>query len=200
MGNTRLTALLFSGGIDSTAVAWWLRPDKLLTVDYGQRTACSEISAATEIGRLLEIPHYFIRLDLSGIGGGSLVGKAPSSFSEHAEWWPFRNQFLVTIGSAWALSNGVGRLMMGTVKSDCCFADGTHDFFDSMSKVLRMQEGNLELDAPALELDSATLVTKSGMATKNLLLCHSCSVSDYQCGMCRSCLKYRSVLDQFGLL
>ncbi|RUW76172.1 7-cyano-7-deazaguanine synthase, partial [Mesorhizobium sp. M1E.F.Ca.ET.063.01.1.1] len=29
--------LLFSGGLDSSALAWWLRPELCVTINYGQR-------------------------------------------------------------------------------------------------------------------------------------------------------------------
>lgn len=43
------TALLLSGGMDSVSIAWWLRPDVALTIDYGQKPAEAEIDAAGQV-------------------------------------------------------------------------------------------------------------------------------------------------------
>lgn len=42
-----MRALLLSGGLDSTAIAAWQRPDVCVTVDYGQRPARGELAAST---------------------------------------------------------------------------------------------------------------------------------------------------------
>ncbi len=62
--------LLFSGGIDSTALAAWLRPNVLVTVDYGQRVADAEVRAATEIATRLGLRHELIRVDAGALGVG----------------------------------------------------------------------------------------------------------------------------------
>ena len=200
MGNSGITALLFSGGIDSTAIAWWKRPDKLLTIDYGQRTAVAEIESSKCLAGFIGIPHELLHVDLKEIGLGSLYGGDPSRLSDHPEWWPFRNQMLITVAAAWSVANDVDKLLIGTVKSDSCFGDGTKKFVDAMKSLLQLQEGSIQLEAPALDLDSFDLVKVSGMPREHLLLCFSCSVALDACGTCRSCLKYRSVLHSSGLL
>jgi 7-cyano-7-deazaguanine synthase len=195
-----MTTLLFSGGVDSLALAWWRRPDWLLTVDYGQVTAESEVEVSSVFAGMLGIRHDIVRFDLSSVGSGTLAGRGSLELSSFAEWWPYRNQFLITIGAAWSLGRGVDRLWIGTVKSDACFADGTPAFIDGMNRVVSMQEGAVVVEAPASALETWELVEKSGLPLDYLLLCHTCTMSVKPCGHCRSCGKHRDILERFSLI
>lgn len=48
-------AILLSGGMDSIALAYWLRPEVAITLDYGQKAAEAEIAAAARVAQLLRI-------------------------------------------------------------------------------------------------------------------------------------------------
>ncbi|WP_079606095.1 7-cyano-7-deazaguanine synthase [Bradyrhizobium erythrophlei] len=92
-----MKVLLFSGGLDSSALASWKRPDVCLTIDYGQRPASGEIAAAKAICDELRIRHELLTVDLRALGSGSLGGKPQSSLAQAEEWWPYRNQMLITL-------------------------------------------------------------------------------------------------------
>ncbi len=111
---TRL--LLLSGGLDSAAVAAWQRPDHCLVVDYGQAPASAEARAAGAIARDLGLELTRVTVDASQVGAGlmSNAGKG-SEVSDAAEWWPFRNQLLITIAGAWAVVRGYSTILLGTV-------------------------------------------------------------------------------------
>ena len=51
------TALLLSGGIESTILAYEYKPDIAITIDYGQASANSEIKASKYICNKLNINH-----------------------------------------------------------------------------------------------------------------------------------------------
>ncbi len=195
MVNTGLTALLFSGGIDSVALAHWKRPDVLLTINYGQTTASAEIRTARYFARELNLPLDVVETDLRCIGSGSLAKMPACAEGVHPEWWPFRNQLLVSIGAAWASIHGVSRLLIGTVKSDECFADGRMEFLNAMNALLAVQEGAIQIEAPAIEMEGLDLVKVSKMAHRYLPMCFSCNVSVKPCGNCRSCIKFGQILD-----
>src|SRR5688500_9014701 len=91
------TALLLSGGMDSIALAWWKRPDLAFTVDYGQLAAAEEIDASAAICRELGTPHVVLRLDARELGSGDMAGSSPDPNAPASDWWPYRNQFLVTL-------------------------------------------------------------------------------------------------------
>lgn len=202
-----LTLLLLSGGLDSAALAAWQRPDRTLFVDYGQRPAATESAAAAAVAAELGLPHARVTVDASAVGAGVLaVGDAVLDSSPSPEWWPFRNQLLVTLAAAWALraggtAAGGWRVLLGTVAQDGRrHLDGTRDFFAAMDALLRAQEGAVGCDAPALDLETEELVTISGAADDVLAWTHSCHTSNRPCLDCPGCHKREQVLARLGRL
>jgi 7-cyano-7-deazaguanine synthase len=185
--------------MDSIAVAYWKRPEIAITVDYGQKPAQAEIQASSEVCRALGIEHLVLRIDCSAIGSGDLAGTAALPMAPASEWWPFRNQLLVTIAAARVLSRGVNTLLLGTVESDRIHADGTPQFVAAISTLLSLQEGNIRLDAPAIELSSASLVRTSGVPIEILAWAHSCHVSNLACGRCRGCAKHFATMKELDI-
>lgn len=110
-----MRALLLSGGIDSIALAYWMRPDIAFTVDYGQLAAKAEIDISAKITSQLNIQHEVLIARVDNLGSGDLVGKTPATVSPSTEWWPFRNQFLATIAGMRGVSLGVSEMLFGTV-------------------------------------------------------------------------------------
>src|ERR1044071_7215477 len=102
------TGLLLSGGMDSTALAYWKRPQVAYSIDYGQLPAEGEIRAAEAVCAALSVRHRVVKADCSGFGLGDMAGKPASSLSPISEWWPFRNQLIITLAGAAALGDGVG--------------------------------------------------------------------------------------------
>ena len=91
--------LLLSGGLDSSAAAAILQPVGTLVIDYGQVTAPAEIAAARSIANALNLPNEVLRADCAPAGSGLLHGHEPDAEAPSAEWWPFRNQLLATLGA-----------------------------------------------------------------------------------------------------
>lgn len=199
MGDSGLTALLFSGGMDSVALAHYRRPDVLITINYGQVVALAEIKAAKYFASELQLPLIILDANFGAVGSGSLANSEPSQ-GRHPEWWPFRNQLLVSVAAAWSVNNGVRKLMIGTVGSDSCFADGTVEFVQTISRLLAIQEGGLTLDAPAIGMTSVELIRAAQMPVRLLPMCFSCNVSARPCGECRSCLKFIATMNDIEQL
>lgn len=80
-------AILLSGGMDSIALVYWLRPEVAITLDYGQKSAEAEIAAATQVAKYLDIEHYILHIDCSSLGSGDLVGTKPIGDAPVSEWW-----------------------------------------------------------------------------------------------------------------
>lgn len=192
------TGILLSGGIDSIALAYWKRPDWAVTVDYGQRPAEAEIRAAAKICIELNIRHDIITADCSSLGSGDLVGSSPLKSSPSPEWWPFRNQLLITLAGMRAIQAGIQTLVLGAVKSDGFHVDGTKSFFQTIDQVMSIQEGGIRVSAPAVELTSVELVRISGIPKSLLSWAHSCHVSEVACGDCRGCYKHQAVMETLG--
>lgn len=185
--------------MDSIAVAYWQRPEVAITIDYGQRPAAAEIRAAETVANALKLEHHIIRADLSTLGSGDMAGSAPLSMAAVPEWWPFRNQMLITLAAMRAVAIDVQRLLIGTLKTDERHADGRASFIAAMDTMLQLQEGAVTLEAPALGLSAIELIEKSGVPMELLAWAHSCHVADYACGMCRGCRKHYETLQELGV-
>lgn len=190
--------LLLSGGLDSTALAVIHRPAVCLTIDYGQRAAQGEIQAAREICRELGLRHDVLALPLNGLGLGLMAGQTGSAHSEHPEFWPFRNTLLITLGAMFAVTHGLGRVLIGTLATDLRHRDGLPDFLRLMAELVRMQEGGIEVVAPALDDDALSLIRRSNAPASVLGWTHSCHVSAIACGQCPGCHKHSNTLEELG--
>jgi len=186
-------ALLLSGGMDSIALAFWKRPEIAFTVDYGQAAASAEVAAATQVCDELGIAHQVIRADCSSLGSGDMAGKDPLALAPVPEWWPFRNQLLITLAGMRAASLGVRTILVGSVASDGAHADGRPDFYEAVDRLMRLQEGSIGVDAPALGMTTVELVRLSGVPKELLAWAHSCHLGPLACGGCRGCVKHYEV-------
>lgn len=184
------TALLLSGGMDSLSLAWWKRPDIAFTLDYGQLAAQAEIEASKTICLKLGIPHHIINIDCRQLGSGDMAGSQADSHAPASDWWPYRNQLLVTLAAMKAISFGVTHLWLGTVKSDGFHRDGSPEFMAAISQLLSLQEGGMIVEAPAIGLSTAELVRESAIPGELLAWAHSCHKAEVACGNCRGCNKY----------
>lgn len=212
--------LLLSGGMDSAALAHWVRPEAALYIDYGQRPADSEERAATAVANALGIPIDIFHVDLSTLGAGLLLreeaddgsareqgGSAADAVSPSPEWWPLRNQLLCSLAAAWALSarapsnTPIRKVLTATVAGDGSrHVDGTKAFYEAMDAVTSMQEGNIRVLAPAAGLSAAELVRASGVTESVLGWTHSCHRGLVPCTACPGCWKRFDVLGEVGML
>lgn len=193
------TGLLLSGGVDSTALAWWQHPDIAYTINYGHAAAEAEIRVAGGLCRRLGCKHHVIEVDLAPLGSGPLAGLQPSSLSKHSEWWPFRNQVLCTLAGMHAVQHGIGRLLVGTVITDRRHRDGRPEFLRTLDQLMRQQEGRLRIAAPAIKLDSRTLLHRARLPKEVLLHTHSCHRGNTHCGLCPGCTKRLDLFRALGL-
>jgi len=189
------SVLLLSGGIDSTALAYSLEPDLAITVDYGQICADAEVQAATKIADELDLEHHIIEVDCRELGTGSLAGEEQLDSASTPEWWPFRNQLIITMAATEALRRDANEIISGSVESDQQHADGRKEFYEKMDALLSFQEGSLNISAPAIEQTSEELVEESEAPRSLLGWTHSCHESGTACGQCRGCMKRHRVLD-----
>jgi len=187
-------AILLSGGIDSIALCYWKRPEIAVTIDYGQIPAKSEFQASESICKILGISHVTYRVDCSELGSGDLSNAKALNIAPSPEWWPYRNQLLVTLAAMKVVSMEVGELMIGSVISDGFHKDGTHEFYNLLNSLVNYQEGNIIISAPAISMTSVELVLNSSVPPEILLYAHSCHKNNIPCGRCRGCYKYIDVI------
>ncbi|MGO9791651.1 MAG: 7-cyano-7-deazaguanine synthase [Solirubrobacteraceae bacterium] len=190
--------LLLSGGLDSTGVAGLLQPDAALTIDYGQVSAAGEEGAGRSVARHLGIPWNHLRVDCSPVGSGLLAGCEPDPCAPVREWWPFRNQLLATLAAAWALPRGFQSIVLGSVSTDGCHLDGTAQFYAKLDGLIRLQEGGMNVEVPAIGMTTAELLRQVDLESGVLGFTHSCHRSPIACGACPGCAKRAAVLEELG--
>lgn len=183
-------ALLLSGGMDSVSIAWWKRPEHAITIDYGQRAAQAEMAASAAVCAAMGIKHHVVAIDCRSLGSGDMAGTAPNSAAPASDWWPYRNQMLITFAVMKAITLGMSTLYIGTVRSDEGHRDGTTEFVRLMNDLVRYQEGELKVEAPAIGFSTPELVKYCGVPDQILAWAHSCHKADLPCNNCRGCNKY----------
>ena len=140
--------------MDSIALAYLKRPKYAFTLDYGQKAALAEINAARQVSKELSIDHHIIRVDCGSLGSGDMSSKPSISMSPVSEWWPYRNQLLVTLACMKGVVLGINELIVGSVKTDDAHKDGTMEFYSYLSTLVQYQEGAIKISCPYKESKS----------------------------------------------
>ncbi len=193
------SVLLLSGGVDSTAVAALERPTACLAVDYGQVTARGELAAARGVADSLGLTLDTVEVDCAAVGSGLLHGSRAASAAPSAEWWPYRNQLLVTLAAAWALPRDLDEVIVAAVATDGFHRDGQAEFFAQLDSLIAYQEGELRVSAPAIGKSTVDLVREARIGKDVLGWTFSCHRSVPACGDCPGCNKRRATFAELGL-
>ena len=196
---TRLTsALLLSGGMDSSSIAFVDRPRYAININYGQKSALAEKKAALAVCKLVGIELIELDIDCSVLGSGDLKGTKALSIGSESDWWPYRNQLLITLAAAKAVELGCNELLIGTVASDGHHKDGTEEFIRLMNDLVSYQEGELSILAPAIDSDIVSYIKRNNVPLELLALTHSCHKADLPCCQCRGCYKHQNTMEDLG--
>lgn len=188
------SVLLLSGGLDSATLAYVYQPDLTVTVDYGQCCADAEIQASAQIADQLNLTHETIEVDCKSLGAGTMAGRQKTGLGDAPEWWPYRNQLVITLVAMDVVCRGANRLLVGAVADDQTHADGQAKFFELIDTLLSFQEGNLRVEAPTIDRTTEELVREVNPPESLLGWTHSCTASNTACGECSSCKKRQRVL------
>jgi 7-cyano-7-deazaguanine synthase len=178
-------------------LAWLARPDIAIIVDYGQVSAKGEIDASKSICDYIGIDHRVVSARADFVKIGLLAGIRSVEGKNNPEFWPFRNQFIITCALMGIYSESVNQLLIGTVRGDKKFADGTKGFLDAANALIAVQEERIMIEAPAIDITSAELLVRSGLPKSLIGLTFSCHAADVACGECPGCVKNRALLAEF---
>jgi 7-cyano-7-deazaguanine synthase len=193
------TVLLLSGGLDSSSLAAWIRPDACLFVDYGQLAAGAERQASERVTNELALRWFELSVDCGAVGSGLMSRRPQVALAPSPEWWPFRNQLLGTLAVAWALARGFTDVAFGAVRGDGArHSDGSQAFFRAFDALVSGQEGGIRIGTPAIELSTEDLIAKSGIRRSVLGLTFSCHAANPGCGACPGCAKRTAVFDSLS--
>jgi len=193
-------AVLLSGGVDSICLAYGIKPEIAYTIDYGQIVAEREIYVSKYICNELDIEHKVIKVDCKHLGSGSLANSKSSHISPSKEWWPFRNQLLVTLASMKSVNDSVSEIFLASVKSDNFHKDGTKNFYELINNLLSYQEGEIKVKCPTLEYFSHELALKYNVPERLITMAHSCHISNLACGKCSGCIKQLKVRYELNIV
>jgi len=214
---------LLSGGLDSTvATAWAVRNggvDLALTVDYGQRCAARERTAAALVASHLEVDHRLVEIPfLRDLGGSALTDRSavlPSlarndlddrpkaDDAARAVWVPNRNGLLVNVAACWAEAIGAARVVVGFNAEEAgSFPDNSDDFVAALSAALAYSTGNkVEAESPLGGRNNTELVKLGLEVGAPLELIWSCYGSgETHCWQCPSCQRLKRALEENGIL
>lgn len=192
------TVLLLSGGLDSAALAAWIRPALTLFVDYGQKPRDAEARAARAVAKHLDLPFTSISLSLTDLGGGLMHDDTPLPGAPSPEWWPFRNQFLATAGAAVAVQHQLTKVVLASVRGDGDrHVDGSQPFYDRLNAVITIQEGGVQVAAPAIHLSTVELLRTIDAERALIGWTVSCHRANQPCGDCPGCWKRELVLAEY---
>ncbi len=181
-----IKAVLLSGGIESILLTYDVKPDIAITVDYGQKSANSEIKSSKYICNKLNILHKIIKVNLSL--------DELTYYEENKEWIPFRNQFLITIVAMNLFKYKIKELYIGSILDDNKFMDNRKDFINAINQLLEYQEGKIKVIAPYIDKSILNIIKTTNIPLNIISVAHSCTDSNIPCGKCQSCLKNATVI------
>jgi 7-cyano-7-deazaguanine synthase len=186
-------AVLLSGGIDSICLTFGIVPQIAYTIDYGQTVAEREIYVSKYICKELGIIHKCIKVDCRNLGSGTLANSEKHKLSPSAEWWPYRNQLLITLACMQGIKDEVEEIYLASVKSDSFHRDGTKEFYTLINTLVYYQESKMKIFCPTLNFYSHELANFYGVPNELLTIAHSCHISNIACGKCSGCIKQLKV-------
>ena len=195
--------LLFSGGMDSTTLLWWLRergpdvPVEAVSIDYGQRHRV-ELERAEELARLAGVrAHKRLELNLNSIGGspltdGGLAVPEAAAGRQVDTVVPLRNMLLVTAAAAYAETRGIEDLYIAPVRDDYdAYRDCRRVFYDGLQEALRLgatRETPFRLHTPFVDKWKTQVVALGLRLGVPYALTHTCYAGTRPaCGRCDAC-------------
>ena len=175
-----MNVLLLSGGIDSSAIAFWKRPDTCLTIDYGQPSFLGELRAARAIAATVQAAHHVASVPLY---------KDPIGTDGY---WPVRNQLLISVAAAMFGREANLKILLGVLGTDV-HSDCAKPFIATTNELFAVQGALIRVSAPAIDLNERELLSRSNFPLEKLGVTFSCHRSDLPCGDCPGCLKQSRV-------
>ncbi len=205
--------VLFSGGLDSTTCLYWaksvFRQVIAISFRYGQRHS-SELIAASQIAKQLDVIHKIIDIDIGGLGGSALTDQniAVPDFDKHQHYdttttnvpvtyVPARNTIFLSYALAVAEVYHANHIVIGVSSVDFSgYPDCRADYiaaFESMANLATVagrQGCALKIIAPLQHLSKAQtlqLGLSLGVDYSMTISCYRADKDGLACGVCDSC-------------
>jgi len=198
-------AVLVTGGLDSTTLAWWLSVNgcgvQPVFLDYGQHTARTELSTIQEVMpqdveavRVLDLRDIFAGSNSRLIDPPNLWHDRVTSDDLHL---PYRNLVILAIGAAFAATQQQPALYAAFIASNTAKeVDASTSFIREMSR-LTGDMGAVALETPFRSLSKTEVVDLGLSLGVPIGRTYSCQVSPrVPCGACPNCVDRRTALAQ----
>lgn len=203
---------LLSGGLDSLIATLKAAEQynivQALTVDYGQRAAQREITAAKALCEFygwahqvvflpLAVPQALQRTDLAHIACASEVVESKEQRTDgvnattRSVWVPNRNGVLLNWAAAVAESMGADAVVFGANATEAqTFPDNTLAFTEAMTHSLHFSTLNhVQVLSPVVAWTKADMIGYANQNQVPLQFVWSCyEAGEISCGRCPSCL------------
>jgi len=207
------TALIYSGGVDSTVLLAHLRAEgrelHCLSVDYGQRHR-RELEAARAICAHFGVDHRLADLRALAplFGSNALTGgvKVPEGHYEEesmkATVVPNRNMLLISVATAWAVSLRAESVAYGAHSGDhAIYPDCRPEFAEALDRAVRLADWHeVRLERPFVKMDKAAIVRRGAELGVPFGLTWSCYVGgERHCGKCGTCVERKEAFRLAGV-
>ncbi|MFM9167536.1 MAG: 7-cyano-7-deazaguanine synthase QueC [Verrucomicrobiota bacterium] len=207
------TALIYSGGVDSTVLLAHLlaegREVHCLSVDYGQRHR-RELEAARAICAHYGVDHRLADLRALAplFGSNALTGgvKVPEGHYEEesmkATVVPNRNMLLISVATAWAVSLKAESVAYGAHGGDhAIYPDCRPEFAEALDRAVRLADWHeVRLERPFVKMDKAAIVRRGAELDVPFSLTWSCYVGgERHCGKCGTCVERKEAFRLAGV-
>lgn len=193
----RRVVLLFSGGIDSTTLAYDLLSVgvelEALFIDYGQRTAVGERRSARYLAGIAGFSLTELCIPLpEDLTSGALFGLgAPRDWkTPRVSFLPQRNLLLLTYAAMFAQRRGIPEVAIGLINGGSEFPDSTESFCKQAFQVLRLCYPDLQVLAPYVSWTKEQVIARAvtlGVPIEATFSCHF--LPDRHCGSCPACVE-----------
>jgi len=200
---------ILSGGLDSAACLGWAvnNYNEVSTIffNYGQKTYSREAKCVKKLTQHFEIKDNQV-IDipwLSGFGVSGLFNQDTflDESNEKNEYVPFRNSIMLSIATAYAESEKMDAIVIGSTGGDHICPDNSPDFITAFQELIKngtMIKTDITIEAPLINGDKVTsieLATENNVPLQHTWSCHN--NIEFACGQCSNC---RSRLDAFSIV
>ena len=214
MAHPKRVVAIYSGGMDSTVMLYWLRARGYevlpLGINYGQRHK-RELEAAKEI--CLRLGYDYKVADLSAIrpflaGSSQTDDSVAVPHGHYAEESmkktvvPNRNMIMLSVAIARAISAEAGAVAYGAHAGDhAIYPDCRPQFVRAMADVARLCDWHsVELLAPFICMTKAQIASEGDLLNVPFVRTWSCyEGGELHCGKCGTCVERKEAFDVAGV-
>jgi len=210
-----MSVVLFSGGMDSTALlaveVQEKEPVVAVSINYGQRHA-KEIEAAAAITAHYNVEHVVVDLSvLQDVLRSALTGDMDVPDGHYAEQTmrqtvvPNRNMIMLSVAAGVASSRDTNRVVTAVHAGDhYIYPDCRPEFIEAVSAATRLGTatfGDVEVEAPFVHVTKTDICRIGAAADAPFRLSWSCyKGGSTHCGSCGTCYERREAFRDAGVM